>query len=149
MTQSDHPEPDSAPRAATLPFSPLRLELCFPDEELPFKWGLKDWIRTIDDVPGEMIRILKKWERVCVILKVLHDPKTATNNHRWRSQYEGCLGVRLLLSGVTIGHFAPGLPSEAEPPKRPTPIGVKAPPARQLRIDGGADRPRKRSIRGS
>lgn len=136
-------------------FSPLRLELCYPDSDTETRWGLKDWVRS-KDVPGEMMRILKKWERVCVILKQLHTSQFVEST---RSQYAGCLGVRLLLNGATIGLFAPGLPSTAPVPEarrdivspRPvTPIGVKRTPPVQVQLDGTTEKPRpRRPLRGS
>lgn len=145
--------PDSEPRATTNNFSPLRLELCYPDSETETRWGLKDWVRS-KDVPSEMMRILKKWERVCVILKQLHNEQFIEST---RSQYAGCLGVRLLLNGATIGLFAPGLPSTApvpevrrdiHSPRAVTPIGLKRPSPVQVRIDGSTEKPRRRPLRG-
>ena len=135
-------------------FTPLRLELCWPDSAAESRWSLKDWVRVKTDVPGEMLRILKKWERVCVILKQLHDEKFVEST---RSQYAGCLGVRLLLNGATIGLFAPGLPSTAPVPEarrdihspRPvTPIGLKRSPLVQVTLDGSTEKPRRRPLRG-
>lgn len=133
MRAENSPDDSDPPLPATPPgntLSPLRFELCYPDTATANRWSLKDWIRQTDDVPAEMLRILKKWERVCVILKQLHDPRFTENT---RSQYAGCLGVRLLLNGVTIGFFAPGLPTapplleaRREVSERPlTPIPIK------------------------
>lgn len=153
LEDSDPPLPPTPP-GNTL--SPLRFELCYPDTPTASRWSLKDWVRSTDDVPGEMMRILKKWERVRVILKQLHDPRFTEST---RSQYAGCLGVRLLLNGVTIGLFAPGLPPTAPPPleirrdasaQRPvTPIPIKRLSPAPVPISNSSSKARRRPQRGS
>jgi hypothetical protein len=143
---------DADPKPPTS-FSPLRLELCYPDSGTENRWSLKDWVRG-KDVPDEMLRILKKWQRICIILKQLHNEQFIEST---RSQYAGCLGVRVLLNGATIGLFAPGLPSTAPvpearrdipAPRAVTPIGVKRAPPVQVSLDGTVEKPRRRPFRG-